>query len=60
MENREATKKAERTAARHPVRELLYHYLYPSCTFFTLALFITNIVGTAAKKAEIVPTLSFM
>ena len=60
MENREATKKAERTAARHPVRKLLYHYLYPSCTFFTLALFITNIVGTAAKKAEIVPTLSFM
>ena len=59
MENRENKQKPTKPA-RSPMRELLYHYLYPSCAFFTVALFITNLVGTAAKKAEIVPTLSFM
>ena len=60
MENKETARKPEKSAAEHPMKKLLAHYLYPSCTFFTLALFITNLVGTAAKKAEIVPTLSFM
>ena len=41
-------------------RSMLYNYIYPTCSFFTIAVFITNIVGTLAKQSQIVPTLSFM
>jgi len=41
-------------------RSMLNNYIYPTCSFFTIAVFITNIVGTLAKQAQIVPTLSFM
>jgi len=52
--------KSKKNAEVELLRSFLYNYVYPTCTFFTISIFVVNIIGTLANQSQIVPTLSFM
>jgi len=59
MDNKKKSQKKQYSGLEF-FKAALYNYIYPTCAFFTAAVFITNLVGTLAKQSQIVPTLSFM
>nr|MBQ4319661.1 hypothetical protein [Clostridia bacterium] len=59
MDNQKKSKK-KNIGGLELFKSALYNYIYPTCAFFTVAVFVTNLVGTLAKQSQIVPTVSFM